>query len=187
MFHFWHPNVNSWNLVCKTWAVVIPAWSGIPARMEGWIPQITRYNKLPFFLSQYATHRIKFPTLTLDHLIWSSYEFVEYGKECPTEEKQKTPALASNVIQQKQALQLTIPVSSVDVFTQCILTFECTLTVGAIIAEMPRKVDTFNVVPHVAPMWALPPAQSTLEDWLSITGQGLLHVLIKHLSCAELT
>ena len=61
-------------------------------------------------------------------------------------------ALAGNVIQQKQALQFTIPVSPVDVFTQCILTFECTFTVGAIIAEMPRKVDTFNVVPHVASM-----------------------------------
>ena len=52
--------------------------------MEGWIPQITRYNKLPFFLSQYATHRIKFPTLTLDHLIWSSYKSIDYGKQCPT-------------------------------------------------------------------------------------------------------
>ena len=66
--------------------------------------------------------------------------------------KQKTPALASNVIQQKQALQFTIPVGPVNVFTECILTFECTFTVGAIIAEMPRKVDAFNVVPHVAPM-----------------------------------
>ena len=61
-------------------------------------------------------------------------------------------ALAGNVIQQKEALQFTIPVGPVNVFTECILTFECTFTVGAIIAEMPRKVDTFNVVSHVAPM-----------------------------------
>ena len=65
--------------------------------------------------------------------------------------------------------------------------WECFLTMDAIVTKMPREVGAFNMIPHMTPPLGLLPALGTLVVPLPILKHWLLHVLVKHSSCAKMS
>ena len=68
-----------------------------------------------------------------------------------------------------------------------IFALKCFLTMVTIVAKMTREVNTFNVVPGIIEMRVFFSTDVAFVAWSPILKLGLLYVLIKHLSCAELT
>ena len=66
---------------------------------------------------------------------------------------------------------------------QSIFSLECFLAVVAIVAEVAREVGAFNVVPHIVPKKSLLPADGALEGRAPVLKDGVLQILVKHLSC----
>ena len=66
---------------------------------------------------------------------------------------------------------------------QSIIGLECLFAMVTIVAEVAREVYTFNMLPEVVLVRVLLSTQGTLVACPSILKDGLLHVLIKHLSC----
>ena len=64
-----------------------------------------------------------------------------------------------------------------------IFTCECFLTMVAIVTKMPREVGAFNMVPHIVPKKSLLPTDGALEGRAPILKDGVLQILVKHLSC----
>ena len=68
-----------------------------------------------------------------------------------------------------------------------IFTCKCFLTMVALVTKMPREVGAFNMIPHIGPVSGLLPALGTLVVPLPILKHWLLHVLVKHSSCAKMS
>ena len=68
-----------------------------------------------------------------------------------------------------------------------IFTCECFLAMVAIVTKMPREMSAFNMIPHIGPISGLLPALGTLVVPLPILKHRLLHVLVKHSSCAKMS
>ena len=78
---------------------------------------------------------------------------------------------------------ILISVGLINVTTQRIFALECLIAMVTTIAEVAREVYTFNMLPEVVLVRVLLSTQGTLVASPSILKDGLLHVLIKHLSC----